>query len=736
MNYLNITKWLLQATLTGSMLALLILVVKKTLGKKLSVNLHYYIWVLLLIKLIVPFGPESKASIYNIIQPSYSSSFILNTYDNQAKSADINLDQTEFKEITINDISTDNDVLAAKSIPDIKKSHSRIDYKYIFFIAWILGMAAYASYTLVGTLRVRKIIAYSTKVSEEINNIFNEAKHITNIRSKVNLGVSDQISSPSLFGIFNPTIIIPSAVIERLSISELRYIFIHELCHVKRKDILISWLKITFKTIHWFNPLIIFGLNQIEKDCEVSCDAKALSYLDNSENKAYGNTILNVLKLVNKPAMFPGSTSIIISKKDLKRRISLIANSGRISVNTVVIGVVIVLIIAVVGLTGKISLAEASNQASPSKILEAGQAYIQKNSSVTIDKTATDNEVTVTLKEMAYDGAAFYITYQLHEEMPFDKYRAEYTMSVNGDSYKRNGTIEIKKIDSNTVQFTEMVLINSEDKLPEKLNISLKFSEVIWKNGNWEFNIALDKDELTRNSKWKDLNKEIQFSYAKVKIASLTKISTFATLVVDYDDLKDYKDPKAFSLLNDAENELQQQLMPIIIRKGNKAEAIFFYKVTKNTKINKLVVNETDNVHPYPGNIKNMTYVEFNDSFPKTISVGNGKEIIINKSGLDEEAYKTLYGTLSPGSLPTLSISAKGLSMQDYVSNGGITLYNRKKDAKNQGSYTFGITNVKDNNNYEIWFNNNTLNVQAPSEVLVFAQYDEVLKPVVEVNLD
>ncbi|MFL0245625.1 M56 family metallopeptidase [Candidatus Clostridium stratigraminis] len=389
MNNISITDWILEATLAGSLLVIIIMLVKKALGKKLSVTAHYYIWLLLIIKLIMPFGPESKISIYNVINPSYISNAYENTYKKTPEALINNGDEIYSDKTTNNNLEFKS-IERKDTTPTQNISYIKIDYKKIFIIIWVVGAALAFAHTIAGLIKIKKIILSSAKDNEKVNSILEEAKRIVDIKQKIQLGFTDQISSPSLFGILNPIIIIPNIIAMNLTEKELKYVFIHELCHIKRKDIIISWLRAIFKTIHWFNPLIVFGLSTMEKDCEMFCDNTVLSYLDNSENKAYGNTIINVLQLVNRPMWLPGGTPIIMKKNDLKRRIKMISNYGKISIGSIFIGIVIILIVATVGLTNKIAKIDASNSALNNASSEA-KKNINVMSTKSLSITLTDN---------------------------------------------------------------------------------------------------------------------------------------------------------------------------------------------------------------------------------------------------------------------------------------------------------------------------------------------------------
>ena len=73
-----------------------------------------------------------------------------------------------------------------------------------------------------------------------------------------------------------------------------RYPIMHELTHLKNKDIFINWIITFLSMIYWFNPILLYGFHKMRQDCEFSCDGIAISYLDEGENLQYGNAIIKV----------------------------------------------------------------------------------------------------------------------------------------------------------------------------------------------------------------------------------------------------------------------------------------------------------------------------------------------------------------------------------------------------------------------------------------------------------
>ena len=62
--------WLLRTTLQASLLICLILLLQTILRNRLGVRWHYCLWLLLLVRMAMPWMPESRVSLFNLLPQS------------------------------------------------------------------------------------------------------------------------------------------------------------------------------------------------------------------------------------------------------------------------------------------------------------------------------------------------------------------------------------------------------------------------------------------------------------------------------------------------------------------------------------------------------------------------------------------------------------------------------------------------------------------------------------------
>ncbi len=92
----------------------------------------------------------------------------------------------------------------------------------------------------------------------------------------VQLLESARVPGPCLVGLLRPGIVIPVGMANDLTDEQLRFIFRHELAHLRRWDLPLNWLLAFVEAFHWFNPLVWWVARQIRWDREEVCDRVAV----------------------------------------------------------------------------------------------------------------------------------------------------------------------------------------------------------------------------------------------------------------------------------------------------------------------------------------------------------------------------------------------------------------------------------------------------------------------------
>src|SRR5258708_37268168 len=88
------------------------------------------------------------------------------------------------------------------------------------------------------------------------------------IKQRVRLRLSATASSPAVYGLWLPVILIPQRLADKLSALQLRAVLLHELAHIKRSDVLAHYAQTLLQILYWWHPLLWLANARIRHVCE------------------------------------------------------------------------------------------------------------------------------------------------------------------------------------------------------------------------------------------------------------------------------------------------------------------------------------------------------------------------------------------------------------------------------------------------------------------------------------
>lgn len=342
-------------SLYGTVVGIALIIIKILLKNRLSPKWHYLIWIVLILKLLIPFGPECAVSLFNIIPVTHDINGINSSVENYDKSsihlpAGSEINSTETYKIPVQPNFNDNTVGNTDNI--------KVNAKNIIAFIWFFGalvMLLWLMYTYISFYKKLQKETYDT--NQRLTNIFEKCKKRMGVKRNLCLRVSGIVNTPSLFGVINPKIILPPET-AKLGDKEIEYVLLHELAHYKRKDVLINLLLLGFQVVHWFNPAMWYCFKCIRQDMEAATDERVLSILEHTEHKDYGRALIAILENFTQPLLAPRLLGMVNDRNSMERRIRMIKMAEifkRKRNITIIVGIACILVLGGVLLTNGIS---------------------------------------------------------------------------------------------------------------------------------------------------------------------------------------------------------------------------------------------------------------------------------------------------------------------------------------------------------------------------------------------
>jgi beta-lactamase regulating signal transducer with metallopeptidase domain len=317
---LRLFDWLLWTTIQGSVLIVLILLIQLILRRRLPVRWHYLLWGLLLIRLAVPWLPESRISIFNLVPRSIQQGRMIESLSERGD---------------VGRFGFYSGMRSAGTQETTAESDSRTIFaKFVRMLPllWLLGTVVIAGYVCARSISLWRTVKRERPITDsQILDLLEDCKMQMGVQTILGVVVSDRIKSPALFGFVRPRLLLPQGMLETYSLEELRYVFVHELAHLRQRDIYLGWLMALLQVVHWFNPLMWFAFGRMRADRELACDTLAISMLAPHEPPEYGRTIVNLLQSFSQVRYLPSVAGILEDTCQIERRIKMIADYKKTS---------------------------------------------------------------------------------------------------------------------------------------------------------------------------------------------------------------------------------------------------------------------------------------------------------------------------------------------------------------------------------------------------------------------
>ena len=340
-------KILLSLSVSGTLLLLLSMGLKPLYKNKFSKRWQYYIWIIAALRFLLPFTPDT--TIIGSLFERFDTVTITNEISTSPNvPVSVDTDNSETEPVQTNEVMTDTAIREPFNI-----------YVCLFFIWFALALVLFVRKVTVYQGFIQYMKAGNTEVSDiKILNLLSDCEDKLNIRTRVELSYNSLIASPIMIGFFRPRIVLPVGELED---KELSYIFTHELIHYKQRDMFYKWLIQIVVCVHWFNPFAYLLEKEVNKSCELSCDEKVISILDDKARREYGDTLLSFLKSNNLYKSSLASVTLSEGAEQLKERLGAIAGfKKKNKVIRILTGVLTLCIIFAAAFVGSYHEASAS----------------------------------------------------------------------------------------------------------------------------------------------------------------------------------------------------------------------------------------------------------------------------------------------------------------------------------------------------------------------------------------
>ena len=357
-------------------------IVARLLLKKAPKSVYCILWLLVGIRLVMPF---SVISVFSLIPSGVEVSGNITEWTGD-NIADEDGHQTDSGSAhVLHTGSIDEDRVFASGIDN--KSAESVNKPFVYFtiasMIWLVGIGIMLLYFMISWLRIADRVRFALPAK----------------RDGIQYYQCEKIDSPFLFGFFKTRIYVPSD----LGGEELSYVLKHETVHRERKDYLAKPIGYLLLAVYWFHPLVWASYILLCRDIELACDERVIRELGGEHKKEYALALLSCSVNHRTIAACP----VAFGETGVKGRVKNILRYKKPSFWVMAAAVAACVIIAACFMTEKVEADTAQNDSS-SQFVMVNPANSQG--------TETDSAVSGQQSENVFNGEMDNIAY-LQEEL-------------------------------------------------------------------------------------------------------------------------------------------------------------------------------------------------------------------------------------------------------------------------------------------------------------------------------
>jgi beta-lactamase regulating signal transducer with metallopeptidase domain len=320
----------------SGVLIVILLLADLLLRKKVKALFRYWIWMLVLLKLILPPSLSSPLSLGYLFGDKL-------TYQDLVETTSA-LEPTEPAPAEtlpgINPLYIQPNLYVPPKVPMTSVVEPTIiepvgppvaqvtplSWQGIVFLVWLAVVIAMGLLLLQRAFFVRGLVLQAKEAPGLMNDALEYCRESMKVKCRVGLKVSPNAAAPSVCGLIRPVILVPSNLASTLGASRLRTVLMHELAHIRRADLWVNLAQTVLQIIYSYNPMLWIANCVIRRVREQAVDEMVLVAMGEKAQR-YPQTLVSVAKLTFKrPALSLRLIGVVESESALAGRIKHILN--------------------------------------------------------------------------------------------------------------------------------------------------------------------------------------------------------------------------------------------------------------------------------------------------------------------------------------------------------------------------------------------------------------------------
>ena len=292
----------LQQTAAATLTALFLLILQRIFLDKLSPRWQYGVWFVLLLRLLVPAGFGGRPTVLDV-------TFWVETLRTRVELGLNSAYSTPFAASL---------PAAPVPLPPAGAPTSWTDWAFLIYCA---GVVLWAAWFVAGAARLSLRVRGGVPVEGERRAAIEVLAREQRLPMPRRIVECRWARTPFVVGVVRPALVLP------MGWALDGKVVLHELLHLKYRDVWAGWLTTALRCLHWCNPFLWFVFDKTGNDRESLCDQRVLERLEGEDRRDYGRCLLAMAD--DKAVRTPGATTMANGARAVKARIEAIARFKR-----------------------------------------------------------------------------------------------------------------------------------------------------------------------------------------------------------------------------------------------------------------------------------------------------------------------------------------------------------------------------------------------------------------------
>lgn len=315
--HVGVFNWILGALVYGTLAAGVTWLLVLTVFRRARPAVHGLLWTLVLVKFLIPFGPEASFSLASMIggidgwsparapsvaKPPGEGSLAFVFVEGAPRAA----------------VQTPPGAAAPAATPASSAWRAWLMAAYALVVATLAALRLRAYFQF--TRRCRRLPRADLAIAEMIAGVCDRL----GVRRVPAVHIADSITGPFVFGLLRPVLVLPTR--QLADRAEVEAVALHEIAHLRRGDLLVRHFQWLVGTLLFFWPIVAWVNRRIDLVREYACDEWALRHGRLSAGD-YARCLLRAAHPARPTWSHYRPAAMAASRVNVERRIDMILNA-------------------------------------------------------------------------------------------------------------------------------------------------------------------------------------------------------------------------------------------------------------------------------------------------------------------------------------------------------------------------------------------------------------------------